>query len=270
VPRSYVFFPHGSRSYVLLLGWPNTSHYTTCAVDRQGCFRPEGRVRLSGESSDTERALQTTYGRVLLGKLALVAALVGFGALNRSVILPRLSGSDPRAAGRAMGHFRWSLRAELFAAALLLAGVAAMTALPPSTAVWAEHQRLEPMQASTMDGVELLLRVFPGQVGSNSIAIDVTDSRSGASEVPGTVSLTVVGSPSQASTPPSERTNAGLERYPFLDFGLAAAGPTQFQVTLSRAGLKTVSTVITVRIAGEDRTASAAPSNLSRYGSRRK
>ncbi len=191
---------------------------------------------------------QTTYGRVLLVKLGLVAALVGLGALNRLLVLPGMRTSGHEVADRATRHFRWSLRAELAAGALLLGAVGIMTTLAPSASVWAEHQRLEPMRASSVGSVQLVIRVTPGRTGSNSIAIDVADPRTGAATVEGRVTLKVVGSQSEGSTLASERQGRTLERYLFLDLPLAAPGLVRFDVTLSRPGFAIVNHVFGLRI----------------------
>jgi putative copper export protein len=49
---------------------------------------------------NTERLLNSPYGRALLAKLALVVLLVGFGTVNHFVSVPAVHRGDPRAAQR--------------------------------------------------------------------------------------------------------------------------------------------------------------------------
>lgn len=78
--------------------------------------------------------LDTGYGRALLVKLALFAALLVGGAYNRMIVHPRLEraalGLDPGDRGAAAA-LRVSVRAELALAAALLVAVAVLVSLPP-------------------------------------------------------------------------------------------------------------------------------------------
>lgn len=82
-------------------------------------------------------ALWTTdYGRALSAKLALFAALVGFGAFHQQVIAPVLrrwraaSAIADRETGTAARRFRAGVLAELAVSAATLLAAAAMVALP--------------------------------------------------------------------------------------------------------------------------------------------
>ena len=66
-------------------------------------------------------ALQTTYGRLLIAKLAGFALLMGLAALNKLRLGPAVASGD----GRAAAAFRRSLEAEY----LLIAGLLSMTAV---------------------------------------------------------------------------------------------------------------------------------------------
>jgi copper resistance protein D len=63
----------------------------------------------------------SAYGQLLLGKLALVVALLGLGALNKWRLVPAMA-LHPRAAGRA-------LRRSIAVEAVLMAGILLLTAL---------------------------------------------------------------------------------------------------------------------------------------------
>jgi putative copper resistance protein D len=66
--------------------------------------------------------LATSYGRLLLAKLALVAAMVGLAVLNRFVLTPRIA----RAEEGATRLFRWSVALETGLGAAVMAAVAVL------------------------------------------------------------------------------------------------------------------------------------------------
>jgi putative copper resistance protein D len=69
------------------------------------------------------------YGLMVLGKLALVAFLLGVAALNRLYLTPRLMSADPRGTR----NLARSIKAEMFLACLILLVTAAFTTIagPP-------------------------------------------------------------------------------------------------------------------------------------------
>jgi putative copper resistance protein D len=76
--------------------------------------------------------LGTTYGRLLLAKLALLIPLIGLGAFNRIRVLPRLSGDAVTIGRPAMSRLATTMAAETVVAMLVLVIVAAMTSTPPA------------------------------------------------------------------------------------------------------------------------------------------
>ena len=74
----------------------------------------------------------TTYGRLLLAKLALLVPLLGLGATNRLRVLPALSGEAVRVGRPAMRRLTRLVLAEAVLAALVLLLVAAMSLTAPA------------------------------------------------------------------------------------------------------------------------------------------
>lgn len=107
--------------------------------------------------------LGTTYGRLLLVKLALLGPIVLLGWLNRRLLLPRLAGDGPtvgRPAMRALGRF---VGIEAALAGGLLAVVSVMSVTPPGRHVeptWPLSFRLT--FAAIEDGADLRARVLVG------------------------------------------------------------------------------------------------------------
>lgn len=114
--------------------------------------------------------LSTTWGRILLVKLALLAGLLAVAAVNRTRLLPRFAGGDA-GAGRAM--LRLLTLDGMLAAGLLMA-TATLASTPPPRLLAA----LQP------DGRELLLeegsvaarvRIDPGVAGWTRLEVRVLD-----------------------------------------------------------------------------------------------
>ena len=74
----------------------------------------------------------TTYGRLLIAKLALLVPLVALGAFNRIRVIPRLSGDGVTIGRPAMRRLATTMAAETAVALLVLAVIAAMTSTPPA------------------------------------------------------------------------------------------------------------------------------------------
>jgi copper transport protein len=85
-----------------------------------------------------ENLLITSYGRVILLKVALLLALIGFGAFHQQVISPRLQAwrlRDVAGAQQAARRFRIGIVLELGVSVLILLAAGALTALPPAAAL---------------------------------------------------------------------------------------------------------------------------------------
>jgi copper transport protein len=117
----------------------------------------------------------TAYGRLLLAKLALVAAMLGLGAYHQLRVHPRAaavaarSWEDREAVARA---FRRSLRLEAGLGVLVLLLAALLGATPPSpptapTAVF-RHER-------HVDDARVLVEISPLRPGPNTIRVAATD-----------------------------------------------------------------------------------------------
>ena len=74
----------------------------------------------------------TSYGRLLLSKLAMLALALVFAALNRSVLLPRLGGDGPTMGRPAMRRLSGFVVVEAVLALGILIVVAAMSVTPPA------------------------------------------------------------------------------------------------------------------------------------------
>jgi copper transport protein len=121
--------------------------------------------------------LDTAFGRAVLIKIVLLAALIAIGACHRRSSIPRLralaaAGGTPGQAGVAV---RRALRAEVALLVVVLAVTAALSSYPPSTA-----QTAGPFETTTTIGpAQLQVTVDPAAVGANQIHLYLLDPRDG-------------------------------------------------------------------------------------------
>jgi copper transport protein len=116
--------------------------------------------------------ITTDYGRLLVLKLALVALLLGLGALNRLVLTPALA----RRAD-AVPRLRRTIGADLMLAAGVVVLTAALGTVPPPRALaeQAGHQPRDYAVHATAQGHHLILVATPAMTGENRIDLYLTD-----------------------------------------------------------------------------------------------
>ena len=118
-------------------------------------------------------ALATPYGRTLIIKIGLVAALLLIAAVNLVWVRPRLAGS-----GRAAYWLRRLVAAEVVVAVATLLSVGFLTSLEPARqaasrmGIGAEDRLAF---SDTAEGAEMTLEVIPGRVGPNTIEVTLRD-----------------------------------------------------------------------------------------------
>ena len=118
----------------LRLGAGVVVRFSALALTAVGVLVVTGVYRALAELSSAADLVETGYGRALLVKLGLFAAMLGVGAYNRMVVHPRLEraalglAETDRGAGAAL---RVSVRAELALATALMVSVAVLVSLSP-------------------------------------------------------------------------------------------------------------------------------------------
>jgi mono/diheme cytochrome c family protein/uncharacterized membrane protein len=111
------------------------------------------------------------YGRALLFKLALVAPMVGLGAINLLVTSPAMRRAAAGGGNRSLvSRFRQLVGSELTLGAGVLVGAALLTSLPPA--------QTHPGGASLsgvqeVDNLEIALEISPGRLGLNTFMVMV-------------------------------------------------------------------------------------------------
>jgi copper transport protein len=127
------------------------------------------------EVASVPALFDTAFGRAVLIKLVLFGALVGFGWVNRSRILPQLraAGGSPARAGLLL---RRTLRAELGLGVAALAVTGALAGYPPSTAVSSGPVSRD----ADVGAAHLEATVDPARSGANSVHLYLFDHHTGA------------------------------------------------------------------------------------------
>jgi copper transport protein len=122
--------------------------------------------------------LSTAFGRSVLIKAALLAALIALGAVNRRRVVPTIkrlaaAAQAPGAAGRLL---RATLRAEVALVIAVLGVTSALVSYAPPTS-----GATGPFSTTTRMGpIELEMTMDPAKVGANQLHVYLFDARTGA------------------------------------------------------------------------------------------
>ena len=118
-------------------------------------------------------ALVVPYGQTLLIKTALVGVLLVFGATNLLWLTPAI-----RANRKAASLLRRTVTAEAVVGVLVILAAAYLTSLEPARQVASRQGIGVPERLTfqdTAEGATIDVEIEPGQVGSNTIAVTLTD-----------------------------------------------------------------------------------------------
>jgi copper transport protein len=140
--------------------------FSTVAMTGVGALLLTGSLLAVVQVGQSEALAGTTYGRILLLKLGLVAVLLSLALLHRTVMTPALERGEATAGDK----LRRSIRLELGVGLVLLALVAGWRLTPPPRALQAAAStpvRLHLHGEAGMADVQL----EPGRVGENRAAI---------------------------------------------------------------------------------------------------
>ncbi len=174
--------------------------------------------------------IDTAFGRAVLIKLALFAALVGLGYVNRRQAIPALraaaaSGQEP---GRAGALLRRTLRVEVAVFVAVLGVTGALATYAPSTAVSEGPFSTE----ATLGPARLEVTVEPARVGANEMHLYLF-ARSDGSQYDATKELTITASEAGKGIAkiPLDPTKAGPGHYVVSGASFGVAGDWTVTVT---------------------------------------
>ena len=221
--------------------------FSTLALVAVAALLTGGIVQSLLELSAVRDLVETAYGRAILVKSALVAVLLGCGALNRRRTIPAVSAAA--AAGAAPGPsgiaLRRILRAELALGVAALAVTGALAGYSP-----ADAQPAGPFSASANIGpARAELTVEPARAGANEIHLYLFDRRDG-SQWDATKELTARASlPDRGIAPIVLRARkAGPGHYLVAGAPLAPAGDWRLELAARVSDFDDYRTTFTVPI----------------------
>ncbi len=187
--------------------------------------------------------IPTTYGRALMAKLVLFAALVALGAVHRRVSIPRLErGTQPR-----KSSLERILPFEMGVGCALLAVVALLMSLGTSAAVWPAHQALGLSGSSTTGQVTVTLRAVTGKAGENAAALDIADRRSGPPTKAERVTLEV-GGRTYVLSPAGDLVPGTVQRFVSSDLVELPEGKSAAAYTIARPSYPGISGTIPIDV----------------------
>lgn len=147
----------------------------------------------------------SSYGAILAGKLCLLLVLFGLAAWNRFGLTQAVLDDDAVAARR----LRMSVGIEVALMFAILALVAGWRLTPPPRALAEPAREASIEMRLHLGAVKATIAVTPGRVGSNALAVHVTDSK-GAPLAPLAVSV-AVSSPALGLEPLRRQAEPGVD-----------------------------------------------------------
>ncbi len=216
--------------------WPR---FSLAALVSVGVLLVAGTVNGLMHVDAVSELWETTYGRLLLAKMAIAAILIGFGAVNRRRIRQVRGSARPSwRVGRVAG-------AEL----VLMLGALGVTSVlieqPPASAVQASAPKAG--ASAGVGDLTLRVQVDPGRRGANRVRVDVT--RDGS---PVQVDeVTVTAAPAVGDLGPFRLDTAadGGGRYVTGPVELSASGVWRFEVAVRRGEFDLDSATVTIPVA---------------------
>jgi copper transport protein len=174
--------------------------------------------------------LHSTYGALVVAKVALLLALVGFGWMNRERVIPaleRLAGVD-EPPGRSGVMARRSMRGELALMTVVFGVTAALVGYVPPIDVSSGPFST----ASTLGPAQIELTVDPARAGLNTVHLYLIDAKTGA-QFAATKELTVTASlPAKGiGRLPLKANLAGPGHYVLSSAQLSPGGSWRLRIT---------------------------------------
>jgi copper transport protein len=183
-----------------------------------------------------EALIATTYGRSLIVKTGIFALLYALGTVNLFYLSPKLREASRDAR---KGLFR-TVRTEMILGIFLLLAVGVLSGVSPAFEALEAHQEQGIIESARVDGVNMMLRVVPGEGGDNEIGVEFTDTRPGATEVPPEVLLRLTSTAMDMGTQQVETTSKNGFRYTARGSYFPMLGPWELEVIIRRPGFNDV------------------------------
>ncbi|HEX6143282.1 MAG TPA: CopD family protein [Geminicoccaceae bacterium] len=192
---------------------------------------------------DPETLLTTTYGRILLLKLAVVTLLLLLAAINKWRLTPAIRAGAARAAHR----FRQTVGLEAAGAALILAATASLGLTPPPRAL-AELDPSGPgyVTETSAAGRRVLIEVAPARPGPNDVRLTLTTP--GGEPVQPLELHVAVGQPAAGIEPLQREAEPDGQAYRIAGLVLPVSGVWRVQVEALVSDFERIATAVDIHI----------------------
>jgi copper transport protein len=191
-----------------------------------------------------EALTATTYGRALLAKTGVFVLLYALGTINLFYLSPRLQESNATAR---KGLIR-TVRVEMALGIILLLAVGILSGVAPAYEALQVHQEQGIIESASVDGVDMLLRVVPGESGENEIGVEFTDTRPGATAVAPEVLLRLTMLAMDMGTQQVQTTSVDGLRYTARGSYFPMIGPWELEVIVRRPGYNDIRHIFKLEI----------------------
>jgi putative copper export protein/mono/diheme cytochrome c family protein len=203
--------------------------FSALALTSVGCLALSGLYSALLRVGTLTALVQTLYGRILLVKGAILAPMIGLGAVNLLLITPAMRRAATRADGdiKLIGRFRRIIASEVTLGTALFLVVGLLTSAPPAkTSDAGSGLRGE----TDAEDLHVRLEITPGRVGINTFTVTITADGQPLTQAK-EVSLQFT--PTQASMPPSKVSLAAQGDGVYSVKGAYLSLPSEWQVQVS-------------------------------------
>jgi copper transport protein len=184
----------------------------------------------------------TTYGRLIMVKIGLVAVVIAVAAYSRRLVLRRTAQTRPRALRRA-------IFAELGVTVVILGVTSALVQIAPARsadAVGAVATSTTVSRTLTSDAFVLQADVFPAKVGNNSIHLYAYDKAD--KPLPVVEWVTTAALPAKGIEPIDVPLLRITDNHVIGDIGLPVAGDWTIKFTLRTSEIDQATVSMTVKV----------------------
>jgi copper transport protein len=192
----------------------------------------------------TEALTDTTYGRSVISKTVFFALLLTLGTINLFYLSPRLRQAIPT--GRK--GLTYTVPLEMALGIILLLAVGVLSGVFPAFDALQAQREQGLIERANVDGVDILVRVAPGEAGDNEIGVEFSDTRPGAAMVAPEVLLRLTALSMDMGTQQVEATSADGLRYSARGSYFPMTGPWELEVIIRRTGFNDVRRIFQLEI----------------------
>jgi len=216
--------------------------FSSLAVLSVGVIGLTGLYSLLLEVGTISALFSTSYGILVLAKILLFAPMIVLGAIIQFRVFNGLTQGNKsplQDSERWPRRFSLSMRSEIAIGMIILMIVGVLTSIAPvaqtSTATSNYSQQSTVLKGSSEEGVDVTMRIFPLQVGSNQFQMAFSDSRGNPITDITAVSVKFRYLDRNVGQASAAATKVGPSQYSFDGTYLSSPGNLELQVSAQRS-----------------------------------